>query len=78
MLDVQRHRTHQNEEMKRDYTNSEIIALIVERIHKARDRQILYDRFVHGLTFEQLAEAHDLSVRQIKNIVYKGADILFR
>lgn len=64
--------------ISRDYTNSEIIALIVERIHKARDRQILYDRFVHGLTFEQLAEAHDLSVRQIKNIVYKGADILFR
>lgn len=30
------------------------------------------------MTFEQLAEAHDLSVRQIKNIVYKGADILFR
>lgn len=64
--------------ISRDYTNSEIIALIVERIHKARDRQILYDRFVHGLTFEQLAETHDLSVRQIKNIVYKGADILFR
>ena len=64
--------------ISRDYTNSEIITLIVQRIHKVRDRQILYDRFVHGLTFEQLAEAHDLSVRQIKNIVYKGADILFR
>ena len=64
--------------ISRDYTNSEIITLIVERIHKVRDRQILYDRFVHGLTFKQLAEAHDLSVRQIKNIVYKGADILFR
>ena len=64
--------------ISRDYTNREIITLIVERIHKVRDRQILYDRFVHGLTFEQLAEAHDLSVRQIKNIVYKGADILFR
>lgn len=64
--------------ISRDYTNSEINILIGERIHKVRDRQILYDRFVHGLTFEQLAEAHDLSVRQIKNIVYKGADILFR
>ena len=64
--------------MKRDYTNSEILCLIMERIHKVRDRQILCDRFVHGLTFEQLAEVHDLSVRQVKNIVYKGADILFR
>lgn len=65
-------------EMKRDYTNSQIVDLIVDRIHKARDRQILFDRYVHGLTFEQLAEKHDLSVRQIKNIVYKGTDFLFR
>ena len=72
------HRPDQDKKMKRDYTNSEIITLIVERIHKVRDRQILYDRFVHGLTFEQLAEAHDLSVRQVKNIVYKGSDIIFR
>lgn len=64
--------------MKRDYTNSQIVDLIVDRIHKARDRQILFDRYVHGLTFEQLAEKHDLSVRQIKNIVYKGTDLLFR
>ena len=62
----------------REYTNSEIISLIVERIHKIRDRQILYDRFVPGLTFEQLAEAHDLSVRQVKRIVYKGQDKIFR
>lgn len=64
--------------MKREYTNSEIVALIAERIHKIRDRKILYDRLVHGLTFEQLAEAHDLSVRQVKNIVYKGTDVIFR
>lgn len=64
--------------MKRDYTNSQIVDLIADRIHKARDRQILFDRYVHGLTFEQLAEKHDLSVRQIKNIVYKGTDLLFR
>ena len=62
----------------RDYTNSEVTELIAERIHKARDREILVDRFVNGLTFERLAEVHDLSVRQIKNIVYKGAGIIFR
>lgn len=64
--------------MKRDYTNSEVIGLIGERIHKLRDRGILVDRFVNGLTFEQLAEAHNLSVRQVKNIVYKGSEILFK
>ena len=64
--------------MKREYTNRQIVDLIADRIHKARDRHILFDRYVHGMTFEQLAEKHDLSVRQIKNIVYKGTDLLFR
>ena len=64
--------------MKRDYTNSEVISLIGERIHKLRDREILVDRFVNGLTFEQLAETHNLSVRQVKNIVYKGSEIIFK
>ena len=59
------------------YTNSEVIALISENIHSARDRKILIDRLVHGLTYEQLAEKHDLSVRQIKRIVYKGQEKIF-
>lgn len=62
----------------REYTNSEVCALIADRIHNVRNRAILYDRLVHGLTFEQLAEKHDLSVRQTKNIVYRGMDIIFR
>ena len=62
----------------RDYTNSEIVSIISDRIHKARDREILIDRFVDGLTFERLAEIHELSVRQIKNIVYKGSEIIFK
>ena len=61
-----------------DYTNTEVCILIVDRIHNVRNRLILYDRLVHGLTFEQLAEKHDLSVRQVKNIVYKGMDVIFR
>lgn len=62
----------------REYTNSEVCVLIVDRIHHVRNRLILYDRLVHGLTFEQLAEKHELSVRQVKNIVYKGMDVIFK
>ncbi len=75
---VPRNGARKGPEMKRDYTNSEVISLIGERIHKLRDREILVDRFVNGLTFEQLAEAHNLSVRQVKNIVYKGSEIIFK
>ena len=42
-----------------------------------RDRKILRRRLFDGITYERLAEEFDLSVRQVKNIVYKGEDIVF-
>ena len=62
----------------KEYTNSQIKALIDEHIHSDRDRQILKSRLVDGLTFEQLAEKYDLSVRQVKRIVYRKQDIVFK
>lgn len=61
-----------------DYSNSEIRQAIEEWIHSERDRRIMIDRLVNGYTYEKLAEMHDLSVRQIKNIVYKEEDKLFK
>ena len=61
-----------------EYTNSQILDAIGEHIHSDRDRNILARRLIDGITYERLAYALDLSVRQIKNIVYKGEDILFR
>lgn len=60
-----------------EYTNSQIKALIDEHIHSERDREILKRRLVDGVTFEPLAEEFGMSVRQIKNIVYKAQDKLF-
>lgn len=62
----------------RDYKNSEITLAINEYIHSERDRKILKRRLIDGLTFDQLAEEFDMSVRQIKTIVYKGQDKVFR
>lgn len=61
-----------------DYTNSEMRALIEEFLHSQRDRQILFDRLINGLTFEALAEKTGLSVRHVKTIVYKSEEILFK
>lgn len=61
-----------------EYTNSQIRELIGEHIHSERDRKILCRRLVDGITFERLAEEFDLSVRQVKNIVYEKEDTLFR
>jgi DNA-directed RNA polymerase specialized sigma24 family protein len=61
-----------------EYTNSEISYLIDEYIHSERDRKILKRRYIDGQCFEPLAEEFDLSVRQVKNIVYKHETILLK
>lgn len=61
-----------------EYTNSGMILLINEYIHSERDRKILKRRLIDGLTYENLAEEFDLSVTQIKRIVYKGEDTIFK
>ena len=61
-----------------EYTNSQINDLIDEYIHNERDRKILKRRLIDGCCYEPLAEEFDLSVKQVKNIVYKSQDKLFR
>jgi DNA-directed RNA polymerase specialized sigma24 family protein len=43
-----------------------------------RDRKILKRRLIDAICYEPLAEEFDMSVRQIKNIVYKGEEKIFR
>ena len=62
----------------KDYTNSQICALIDEHIHSDRDRQILKRRLIDGCCFEPLAEEFGMSDRQIMRIVYKLQERLFR
>ena len=61
-----------------EYTNSQIADLINEYIHSARDRDLMKDRLIDGLTYERLAERYDISVAQVKRIVYKTQMNLFR
>ena len=57
---------------------NELTALIDEWIKSERNRQIVKRRLLDGIRYEPLAEEFDMSVRQIKNIVYKSEEILFR
>ena len=61
-----------------EYTNSRIRELIAEHIHSARDREILEKRLIDGETFDRLSEIFDMSDRQIRRIVYKLQEQLFR
>lgn len=60
----------------KDYSNSEISALIDDLIHSERDRAIAKRRLCDGICFEPLAEEFDISVRQCKRIVYKVTEKL--
>lgn len=60
---------------------SEIEKLINEWIigkNAERNRKILRRRLFDGVCFEALAEEFDLSVRQVKNIVYTSERKIFR
>lgn len=61
-----------------EYTNSNIEHLIDEHIHSERDRAIMKRRLIDGVCFEPLAEEFDMSVSQVKRIVYKSEKTLFR
>lgn len=51
--------------------------LIDDWIFSERDRKILKRRLLDGICFEPLAEEFELSVRQVKAIVYKSQKRLF-
>jgi hypothetical protein len=62
----------------REYSNIEVAAAIDTWIHSERDRKLLKRRLIDGICYEPLAEEFELSVRQTKNIIYKGQEKVFR
>lgn len=69
-------RVRENPKVK-EYSNSQISAVIDEYIHSQRNRAILKRRYVDGITYERIAEEFDLSVRQTKTIIYKAENTIF-
>lgn len=61
-----------------ELSRSQIEHLIDEWILSECDRAILKRRMIDGIYYDALAEEFDLSVRQIKKIVYKGQDKVYR
>ena len=61
-----------------EYTNSQMNVLIDEHIHNIKYRCILKLRYLDGMTYEQIAEAVDMSPQQIKTIVYRAQNKLLK
>ena len=62
----------------RDYSRTELTEAIAEWILNEKHRAIMYRRLIDGITFEALSEEFDMSPRQIKRIVYKCEEVIFR
>lgn len=54
-----------------DRPRSEYEKVIEEWIFSERDRRLIRRRLFDGITYEALAEEFDLSVTQVKRIIYK-------
>ena len=74
---MSRHRQGSQKKM-RDVSRTELENAIDEWILNEKHRSILRRRLIDGLTYDRLSEEFDMSVRQIKTIVYKGEEKVFR
>lgn len=61
-----------------DLSRSQIENLIYEWIFNKRHRDILIDRLLDGMTYQQIAEKYDISIQQTQNIIYKAQEKLFK
>lgn len=62
----------------RELGRTGISELIDEWVMNSRDREVIRKRLIDGVFFEPLAEQFDLSVRQVKRIVYKAEEQIFK
>lgn len=53
----------------KEYKNSTMFRLIDEYIHNARDRRIMKDRLINGVTIEELSARYEMSVSQVQRKV---------
>lgn len=57
---------------------SRLNAVIDEWVRNDRNRRIAKRRLIDGICYEPLAEEFGLSTRQVKNIVYKVEETIFK
>lgn len=57
---------------------NDLLSVTIDRwVKGARNRQIMKDRLIDVMTYERIAEKHDLSVRYIKTLIYRLEDKVF-
>lgn len=60
-----------------DIPNDVLSATIDRWVKGSRNREIMKDRLIDVMTYERIAEKHDLSVRYVKSLIYRLEDKVF-
>ena len=55
-----------------NYSNRRVSEIIDDYVHNARDREIIRDKLVDGITYDALAERYGLTYERVKVIVREG------
>lgn len=59
-----------------DLSNSQIRCLIDEWLHSSRDRSMMKDYLIDGMTFEEMADKYCISVRWTKELVSRSMNAM--
>ena len=65
-------------ETPKQYSNFRLREIVEEYIHSERDRRILVEKFCNRKTMDQIAEKYELSVSQVKRIITRDGETVFR
>lgn len=57
---------------RKDYSNYRVKEVIDEYIHSTRDRAMILDNMVDGLSYDELAEKYQLEYEGVRDIMRKG------
>ena len=61
-----------------DYSNHRVREVVEEFIHSARDRALILDNMVDGLSYDELAGKYSMSYEGVKDVMKKGKTALDR
>ena len=61
-----------------DYSNQRVREVIDDYIHSARDRALILDNMVDGLSYDELAGKYQIAYESVRDVMRKGKEALDR
>lgn len=63
---------------REDYSNHRVREVVDEYIHSSRDRALILDNMVDGLSYDELAGKYQIAYESVRDVMRKGKEALDR